>query len=291
MGVIMQRAQTLEHDPLVRITDEILKHDRFNFAMLRYVEKVIAWRRQLGVFNRVGTSLGLHVSHYVIYFHFANRAGLVEHGATFSRILEICEQRQQCGARAVRTVLSVLRVMGYLRQERSPSDGRVQVYAPTDKLTREVVEGFALSLSVLDDLEPGGNYEDRVRKDAAFLTDIVTHSGGAVVVDGIEIVEPFPDINAIITKAGGFPTSISIAAAQIRNIDCPSARSIAKEFRISQSQVRSVIDELEKRALVVRSENGAIVDASPLVYLHRMLVARELALHVKHTLKLETFPV
>jgi len=270
-------------DELGPMTDAVLQHPRFEQAVAAYVPRVIAWRRRMGVFNRVGTTLGLHICHFVAYLHFANRAGQEEHGATFSKVLEICERRQQCGSRALRTTLSVLRVMGYLHASKSPTDGRVQVFVPSQKLTREMIDGFALSLSVLDSLEPGCGHVERMQTDEIFLTDVVFKSGHAVVMGGVDITEVFPDLHAIIMKAGGFPTSITVADAELRGVEVPPTRAIAREFSLSQSQVRGVLAELASRGLVERGEEGKIVSADRLANVHKALIARELALHLKCT--------
>lgn len=277
--------QKMRDDQLGATTDAILRHPRFDAAVAAYMPRVIAWRRRLGLFNRVGTTLGLHICHFVAYLHFANRAGQTEHGATFSKVLEICERRQQCGSRALRTTLSVLRVMGYLQVSQSPTDGRVKVYVPGPKLTRELIDGFALSLSVLDSLEPGAEYVTRVQTDEVFLTEVVFKSGRAVVMGDVDITEVFPDLHAVIMKAGGFPTSVTVADAQLRGVNVPSTRAIAREFSLSHSQVRVVLAELVSRELVQRADDGSIVSAERLAAEHKALIARELALHLKYTLE------
>lgn len=280
----MQSTSGQSLDPLATTTSAILAHPRFNLAVSAYIPRVMAWRRRMGLFNRVGTTLGLHICNFVTYLHFASRAGDIEHGATYSNILEICERRGQCGARALRTTLSVLRVTGYLEVRPSLGDARARAFVPGPKLVRELMEGFGLSLSVLDSLEPGQGFEDQVRNDAQFFTQLVAKSGREVVLGQVDITEAFPDLHAIIMKAGGFPTSISVADACLRAVACPTTRSIASEFSITQSQVRNVLIDLGKRNLISRDGNGNIISGNRLVHEHRTLIARELALHIKYGL-------
>lgn len=279
--------QAMNGDPLREVMNGILKHPGFEVAALAYVENVVAWRERLGLFNRVGTNLAFHVINYSLYLHLANRAGAKEHGATFSNLLAICEERKQCGARALRTVLALLQMTGQLHSERSSSDGRIQQYVPSDRLLDEAREIYGYAMQVLDSLLPGSTRAEQMRTDSEFISILVSRIGQAIIEDGVQITEHFPELHDIILKAGGLPTTISMAAAEMKEQPFPSMQAIAKKFKISPSQVRSVINTLSERGLVTRSVDGAIVSASLLVEQHKGLIARELALHVQYGFDLQ----
>jgi hypothetical protein len=274
-------------DLFAETMDAVLRHPRFDQAAENYIEKVIDWRQRLGRFNKVGTNLGFHVINYTMYLHFAGKAGANEHGATYSALLEICEGRKQCGGRALRTALALLCMLGHLRTERSPRDGRVKAYVPSDRLIREATDVYGYAMQVLDELVPGSRYAELIESDPEFLWLLISKSGRAIVEDGVRITEHFPELDSIISQAGGLPTTISLAHADMLGEPFPAAAELAKKFMVSPSQIRSVINAAAAVGLIKRDENGAIVDAQRLVEEHKGLIARELALHVKYSLGLE----
>lgn len=274
-------------DVLAPVMSAILRHPGFNAAAIRYAESVIKWREDLGRFNRVGTNLGFHIINYVMYLDFARRAGRNDHGATISAILDICTARQQCGSRALRTVLTVLTLLGHLRVESRLEDARVRTYVPSKRLTGEATDIYGYAMAVIDELVPGARYCEQLKMDPSFLWRIISLSGRAVIEDGIRITEHLPELDRLISQAGGLPTTISFAHAQMSDRPFPTQRDIAKRFSISPSQVRSVVNGAVEAGLMERSADGAVITASRLADFHKQLIARELALHAKFALFLE----
>ncbi len=274
-------------DPLAELQIAIRQHHAFDTAAQRYVDSVIAWRQSLGSFNRVGTNLGFHIVNYTMYLHFAGKTGGTEHGATYSALLNICERRQQCSGRALRTVLAVLGVLGHLHTERSVSDGRIRIFVPSYRLVRVATDIYGYAMAVLDELVPGSGFAEAIKREPEFLWQIISKSGRAIVEDDVRITEHFPELDAIISRAGGLPTSISIAGAEMRGELFPAFGDLAKKFKISASQVRTVVTALDESGLIVRGSDGTILSAQPLVEAHKGLIARELALHANYALSLK----
>ena len=273
-------------DPLADLQVAIRRHPGFDSAALRYVDNVIRWREGLGSFNRVGTNLGFHVINYTMYLHFTGKAGGNENGATYSALLEICERRAQCSGRALRTMLTVLGVLGHVHTERSPSDGRIRSYVPSDRLIKEAMEIYGYAMQVLDELVLGSNFADALEADPQFFWRIISKSGRAIIEDDVRITEHLPELDAIISRAGGLPTTISIAGAEMRGEPFPAAGDLAKKFKISASQVRTVVSALDQCGLISRGPDGTIISADRLIEAHKGLIARELALHANYSLGL-----
>ncbi|MEZ5817604.1 MAG: hypothetical protein R3D44_11010 [Hyphomicrobiaceae bacterium] len=280
-------SQNDRDDPLGALTLAIRRHPRFNEAARKYVGRVVEWRRGLGYFNRAGTNLGFHVINYVAFLHFAARNRAVEHGATVANLLRICETRENCGQATLRTVLTALTLLGRLKTGRSESDRRIQVFVPSDTLMREMCEVYGFSLGVLDDLLQNTACAHKMIEDPDFIGRVVYGSGRAIIEDDVRITEPFPELHEIITMPGGLPTSVSLAAASMTGTAFPAPHAIAKDFKLSTSQVRSVLNALVDFGLVARGIGGQITETGRLVDDHKSLIARELALHVKYALGLE----
>ena len=278
-----------EADPLGTTMHGILGHPAAAETMRQYLDNVLAWRRDMGRFNRVATSAGLYVIGFVLFLHFANRSGRPEQGATFSRLLAICEARRTCGPRALRTILTLAHIMGYLGVSRARGDRRVQIYAPTDKLLTQTRQQYALVCGCLDRLVPSGNFASTLKSDPAFMPSVFASSGQAFLDLGLEITGHVPDLEALIQMQAGFPTFASIVNAHLRGIECPSAQAIAKEFHVSSSQVRTVLKAAADRGLITLSERGQVLDAAPLAAQHKAMIARELALYAKYAFGLEDY--
>lgn len=287
MASVTNQNRCLANDPLHEISQAVMRHPGFEVAAMRYAGNVVGWRKRLGRFNRVGTNLGFHIVNYTMYLDFARRAGQSEQGATYSAILEICESRKQCGGRALRTVLTLLTVLGHLRVERLKCDARIRVYVPSDRMIQEATDIYGYAMGALEELVPNSDYGRRIEDDPTLLWQLISRSGRAIIEDGIRITEHFPELDRIISQAGGLPTTISLTHANMTDASMPSTREIAKNFTISPSQVRAVLAAADEAGLINRSKDGDIADVGPLVAAHKGLLARELALHIKYTLGLE----
>lgn len=274
-------------DPLGATMHGILKHPAFEQSALHYLDHTLAWRREMGLFNRVATSAGLYTIGYVLFLHFANRSGPPEQGATYSRLLDICELRNTCGPRALRTILALAQFMGYLNSVRSSRDKRIQIYTPTEKLVSQTQKQNATTCACLDRLVPNANLADQERADPDFAATLYATSGKAFLDHGIQITEYFPDIDALIKLQAGCPTLFSVVNAHMRGLPCPSAKTIAKEFHVSSTQVRALLKSAADRGLINMTERGQVLGAEVLVEQQKAMIARELALYAKYSFGLE----
>jgi hypothetical protein len=288
--VIQHRADLEDSaDPLSATMEGMQQHPAFDDAVRHYLDHILAWRRQMGVFNRVATTSGLHAIGYLIFLHYANTSGRPENGATYSRLLELCEARGNCGSRALRTILVLAHVMGYVHSSRSITDRRIQIFTPSEKLLAESRQQFTIPFACLDKLVPGAGYTQAVKSDPAFLPNLFTTTGKAVLELGIEITEFFPDMHEIMQFQGGCPANLSIAHAVMHGREIASASAIAKEFHVSPAQVRTVLKTAANRGLITLSERGQVIDAGPLVAQQKGMIARELSLYAKYSLGLEDY--
>ena len=159
-----------DFDPLAHVQAAILRHPKFPLASRQYFEGIAMWRRTLGLANRFSsTEVATHIIYYVMLLHYGNPTGAPEAGATFGRLLNICETRKQCGARALRTVLVLANLAGYVHAARSPTDRRVQYYVPSPKLLEMVREFHRRALSCLDHLVDQPIYEQMADAGSAYL--------------------------------------------------------------------------------------------------------------------------
>ena len=268
----------------------ILQHPKFPIASRHYFKGITTWRRTLGLANRFSsTEVATHIIYYVMLLHYGNPTGAPEAGATFGRLLDICETRKQCGARALRTVLVLANLAGYLHAARSSTDRRVQYYVPSPKLLQMVREFHRRALSCLDHLVAQPIYEQMTDAGSEVSEHILATAGREVVSQGIPIVEYIPDLHHLMQLAGGCPTVLAIVYALECGAPLPSTYQIAREYGISASQARNILQVATGHGLVQVNESGQPVEANGLRQASRTLLARELALYAKYTFGLEPY--
>jgi hypothetical protein len=277
------------HDPLLDTTHALLAQPTFARAAQHYVEHVIAWRRELGLYNLVGTEIGQHITYYLALLHFTQPPGLPEAGATFSNILQICERRGQCGSRALRTVLQVLKVMGLITARSAEGDARVQVYAPSERLIQALREHLKHTMICLDLIVGEERYAPLIEANSAFVGELLAKSGRPFIDLNLQIVEAVPDLEALIKLRGGCPTLFRLLKSHIDGVPPPSPQVIAREFKLSASQVRNVIKAAESAGLMAWRQDGSL-DARRLAERQRLMLARELAVHAKYGLEVVLTP-
>jgi hypothetical protein len=279
---------TEKPDPIQSLAEAITLHPRFEQAALYYFEDVLTWRRELGLLNRVISSYARNmVVAYVLFLTSANDSGRPEDGATFSRILSLCERRKDCGGRALRSFLLLAQMAGFLKIERGAGDGRVSAYVPTPKLLAETRQHHTAALGCYDILLAQPGFSAACVNEAGFLERLMRTSGKAAVVHDITFAEVHPPLLELLRLDGGYPCAAALTRAHMRDIPLPSTGIISRTYKISASQARNVIRAAEQRGLVEFNASGDLIGAEPLAKMCKNLLARELALYAKYTLGLE----
>jgi len=278
-----------ESDPLDDVAAAIRQHPKFDIAALHYTRNMLNLRREMGVFNRVGTDHGLHICGYVIFLYYMNASKRPEDGATFTRLLDICQKRGHCGSRALRSVLLALQLFGYARTTSGQDDRRARAFEPTEKLLAMTRKQFGQTMECMDLLTGSSNYGDLARTDPDFLANFMATSGRAFLDYDISITDHVPELYAMLRLNGGYPTIISIVDAQGRGQESPSPQAIAMEYKVSSSQARNVIKQATDAGFLTISANGRVIEAVKLADNYKMLICRELALSAKYSLGLEGY--
>ena len=103
----------MKTDPLDAISEAIYNAKEFPHAASHYVSTALAWRKTLGAFNNViSTYARREIIRNILFLHYKNPHGNPDDGASFERLLNICLQRDLCGSRVLRTVLTLAKRYG-----------------------------------------------------------------------------------------------------------------------------------------------------------------------------------
>ena len=273
--------------PLDEVALAISQHPRFTRGVLVYIDEILAWRRSLGRFAWAATSyVGTHVIGFVLLLHYANTTGRSEGGATFGRLLEQCQRRNLCGPRALRTVLNLASVAGYLQTQKG-GDKRVQVFVPADKLIAMTRALYRCPMACLDQLIDQPVYAEMARSDPAFISRLMTTAGRQYAEDGILIADYFPQLLELMNLSGGCPVVLALVESHLRDAPCVSTRTLGQQAGVSASQARQILRRASTHGLITLSADGQVIEVDALAGLYQQFVARELALYVKYTLGLE----
>lgn len=167
----------------------LIAHKNFEKANIGYINHLIDWRQSLGLLNTVVSNTGMYIIHYVAYLHFTMDPTDPESGATFTRILKLCQKRDDCSPRFLRTVLGVLMLTGQIIAQRSPADKRVTVYAPSDNLLHAMRRVISKTFACLDVILETDIYENYALEDPAFFRDYMNRAGRRVVDNDIVFSE------------------------------------------------------------------------------------------------------
>ncbi len=274
-------------DQLSALAEALTQHPSFDRAAALYVGNVVTWRRSLGLLNRVGTVLGIHIIYYVVLLHFARSGQPAERGATFTNLLKICTDRQQCGGRALRTVLAVCTMIGVLRVQQVEGDLRTRVFVPSPKLLADMRGHLARTLACLDILVGEERYANRMINEVTFLPQFMASAGHSYLELGLTVTDDLPQLHGLMQLRGGCLTIAALTDAHFQGVAYPAPSAIARDYSISVSQVRNVLTAANAEGLITSDLSGRVTHVAPLVEQFKATIARELALYGKFALQLE----
>jgi hypothetical protein len=280
----------MQADLLTNVANGILRHPAYDQAVLYNLDRKLERRRRMGLSNQAISSLrASHAIVFIVLLHHENPTGRIEDGATFHRILELCEARQICGSRSLRTMLAVSQMIGFVERVRSDDDHRVFGYRPTEMLLDEARRIASRSIGCFDRMVPGRAFAHLPYRDKDFLSYFVRTSIRAYVDLRLPIVEYFPVVHDLLMQKGGTSCVAALVQAALRDQSIPSTHQISRDYAFSASQVRNIFDRAAHSGLISISPQGHPSDVQRLVELYKQYYAREIALFAKYTLGLEPY--
>jgi hypothetical protein len=285
----MNNAQTPKPDPILEVTNAILAHPGFDSAALYYFENVMKWRREIGFADKFMSGYTRHlILYFVFYLHFTNETGLPENGASFGRIWDLVDQRKECGSRALRTILGISSLVGYLDKVPGQVDKRAVAYVPTEAVLASSKAHLENMMKCLDIILDSDIYAKEVKSDPDFIAKSMWSIGVPIKEHEIVFIEIDPLLAKVARTSGGMATLFAIAEAQLKKTPLAHPKKIAKTGRFSTSQIRVNIKHLTEIGAVNIDAKTNQISESHCTLFSKTLLARELALHVKFRLGIES---
>ena len=284
IDLIDRFARNIEADPL------------FEAAATSYIESYVVWRKGLNGFNKViSSNARRRVMKNILALHFGNATDNPDEGATFERLLSLCnpngDAKEHCGPRVLRTVINLAERSGHIAVAPGWYDRRLKMLRPTDKWIAEEAERHEAALLSLSQLK-----QDRARfaifpRGAALVGRLAMNCARMEQAIGVTLGEPDEPMRAVASLDGGLATAFAVSDAWTRGKRLPSHKEIGACFRLSASQARKILKMACDHGLVNFDADGKIADASGLNTACRRLVAHEFALYARFAAPFEVTPV
>jgi hypothetical protein len=266
----------------------IRAHPNIVSAVRQFTTGYLAWRRQLGVLNRVLATLGReHLLEHVMYLHFARQDRAGEHGATFERLAALSAARDRVGARATRSTHRLAQTAGLVMTRRNPTDRRLRVYEPTEFLLQLARESYSLAFDIFHELAPNLNLGLRLGTEREYLFVLVARLGRPYL-EAQFAPRPKTDVfNEVVRLEGGRAILATVVECHWRGDDLPTSQEIAKRYYVSPSQTRAVLKTAESHGLITLAGRGRLVAAEPLAQAYLGATSRYLALYARSAFALD----
>jgi hypothetical protein len=274
------------------LAEAIRSHPHVIDALRRATSDYLRWRAKLGVLNKVISNLARErLLEHACYLHFARGEPGNAYGATFERLAALSAERDQIGARASRTALRLAQTAGLLLPTRNTGDARLRIFEPSEALLTMTREYYALTFRIFDDIAPGLDLSARVSEDPDFLIEILARLGRTFLTAEFHAKEKQDVFNNLLRLEGGRVILAIAIDRHWRGEDLPTSQEIARQFYISESQIRAVLKYTESLGLIRTAARGQLLDAGPLVEAYLDAVCGFLAVLAKHAFALtpETF--
>jgi hypothetical protein len=274
-------------ESLSKFAETLRAHPQFPEAAHRMVSELVAWRKQLGVNNRVVANWGRESIIEHLLFLYCAGGDDQENGAAFERLVALSEAREHFGARAVRTALRLMQIGGFVVATRSRRDRRLRMFQPTPALIAHAREYYLIEFGVLDALAPGAGVRARLDADPDFLNDVLARAGAAFLSQAFT-PRPVDSAFAQLLHLDGASAILAfIVDRHCGRRPLPPPAQLGQMFQISSSQTRVILKAAADKALIALGPRGRLIDASPLVDAYFDNASRRLAFFARHGFDLE----
>lgn len=267
-------------DPVARLAAKLQNHPRMVNAALHYAKAMSSadWRGTPELVSKVmsqGPRIRLVL--YVLWLHFIADPDDLDSGPTLGRIMDICAVRGELNESAVRAMLGLMRLGGYIKLVHGSRDRRLKIFTPTVRLIDTVKDMFTRSFEAFDIIFDGANWAERARADEAFFREIYVACGRPFVEGEAMLTERFPALHALMAMGGGFTVLLRLFIAEVEREQSPSTVTIQRATSIPRTQIWRVIRKAAELELIDVDEAGKVVDMSRFRTMLTDYVATEIA--------------
>jgi DNA-binding PadR family transcriptional regulator len=271
------------HDPLLAEAAQLRASRAFSAAVREYTVAVAHFRETPRLLNKViASETRLRLGAYVLSLASDHETYGPLGGATFTRLLELCEQREELSPRILKTTLALLKLTGFVRTTKNESDGRSKTYQPTARWVDFVKRWLPHAVNALDALQPDMQRARMFAEDPDCLRRFLA-SAGREHMTGIPLIDRMPEFTCFFGKReGGIPVVLSVMQSDIDGTPLPSRAQVAKRFGLSKTQISKIIAEGTSLGFFTIDDAGVPVATAYLRDSYTRFLSIELAFYARH---------
>jgi hypothetical protein len=203
-------------------------------------------------------------------------------GATFTRLFELCAQREELSPRVLKTTLALLKLAGFVKTSQNESDRRSKTYCPTARMVDYVKSWLPHAVNCLDILQPDMQRARMFAQDPDCLRRFAASSGREHMT-GIPLIDRMPEFTCFFGKReGAIPVVLSVMQSDIDGTPLPSRAQVAKRFGLSKTQVTKIIAEGASLGFFTIDDAGGPAATAHLRDSYARFISIELAFYARH---------
>jgi hypothetical protein len=224
---------------------------------------------------------------YTLYLHDTREPANPTSGLTLSNLQRICALQKCASKGRVLAILSLMRVGGYVRQQKSEADSRIKHLEPTKKFLT-IVEGWNNRiLQIIDAVNPDNALAAAHLQNPQIGRNMRTR-GAEGLLAGFKLLGPFPEVFHFVSSDGGWMLLLHCVAEALRLGDykqiAPVTVDLAafgKRFSVSRSHLRRLLESAHAQGLLTAPpRNGSDIRLSEqLVAAFQTCMASELSFY------------
>jgi hypothetical protein len=271
------------NDPLLAEAAQLRASPTFPNAIREYTVAIARFREAPRLINKLMASetrfrLTAYVFCFAAYYERHGPLG----GVTYTQLLDLCAPREELSPRVLKTTLALLRLAGFVKTSRHPSDRRSKSYHPTPRMVDFVKSWMPHAVNALDAVQPEMQRARMLAEDPDFIPRFASAAGHEHAT-GIPLIDRMPEFTCFFGKReGAIPVVLAIMLSDISGTPLPSRAQIAKRFGLSKTQVSNMIAEGTELGFFSADTTGTPCATPYLRYSYARFISIELAFYARH---------
>ncbi|TXJ34004.1 MAG: hypothetical protein E6Q28_00685 [Afipia sp.] len=277
------RAKDDLDDPLLAEAAQLRASPAFTAAVREYTVAIARFREAPRLINKLMASetrfrLTAYVFCFAAYYERHGPLG----GVTYTQLLELCSLREELTPRTLKTTLTLLKLAGFVKTSRNPSDRRSKSYHPTPRMVDFVKSWMPHAVNALDAVQPEMQRAQMLAHDPDFIRRFAAAAGHAHAA-GIPLIDRMPEFTCFFGKReGAIPVVLAVMLSDIGSAPLPSRAQIAKRFGLSKTQVSNMVAEGTELGFFSVDETGIPGATAHLRDSYARFISIELAFYARH---------
>ena len=277
------RAEDDLDDPLLAEAAQLRASPAFAAAVREYTVAIARFREAPRLINKLMASetrfrLTAYVFCFAAYYERHGPLG----GVTYTQLLELCSQREELTPRTLKTTLTLLKLAGFVKTSRNPSDRRSKSYHPTPRMVDFVKSWIPHAVNALDAVQPEMQRAQMLAHDPDFIRRFAAAAGHAHAAV-IPLIDRMPEFTCFFGKReGAIPVVLAVMLSDIGSAPLPSRAQIAKRFGLSKTQVSNMVAEGTELGFFSVDETGIPGATAHLRDSYARFISIELAFYARH---------